>query len=101
MHHVEAGPHNVLAYIGPHVANCCYNVDERRISLFRNRFDTIAAVGHELDLSAAVIESLGEAGIARQAIAETGLCTSDHTERFYSFRAAQVTGRHGAIAAIA
>ncbi len=70
------------------------------MSLFRNSFDTIAAVGEGLDLAAAVRENLAGAGLPPRAIVEAARCTSDHTERFYSYRTAESTGRHGAIAAI-
>jgi YfiH family protein len=96
----DAGPDGLLGYIGPHIGSCCYNVDEGRISQFRNSFDTIAAVGEGLDLAAAVRESLEHAGLRSSAIVDAGQCTSDHTQRFFSYRIAKVTGRHGAIAAI-
>jgi YfiH family protein len=95
-----AAPDALLGYIGPHIGSCCYNVDEGRISQFRNSFDTIAAVGEGLDLAAAVRESLENAGLRSSAIVDAGQCTSDHTQRFFSYRVSEVTGRHGAIAAI-
>ena len=89
------------AYIGPHIRACCYEVGEDILSHFCNSFDNIGAVDGRLDLTAAVRESLTLSGVGNERIAEVGVCTRDHTDRFFSYRAAQVTGRHGALAVIA
>ena len=57
-------------------------------------------LGGHLDLATAVRESLTDCGIYRENIVEAELCTHDHADRFYSFRAEPTTGRHGAIAVI-
>jgi len=94
-------PSDLVAYIGPHIGACCYEVGDDILSQFCNTFDTIGAVDGRLDLAAAVRESLIRTGLGSDRIAETGLCTRDHTDRFFSYRAAPVTGRHGALAVIA
>lgn len=93
-------PCDLLAYIGPYIGGCCYEVDDALMARFRGGFDTAAAPGHRLDLGAAVRESLAEAGVPAPGITGLGTCTRDHPERFFSYRAAATTGRHGALAAI-
>jgi polyphenol oxidase len=88
------------AYIGPHIGRCCYEVGEDILSQFCNTFDTIGAVDGRLDLTAAVYESITGSGVPRDHIADVGVCTRDHADRFFSYRAAPVTGRHGALAVI-
>lgn len=94
-------PSEMLVYVGPHIGRCCYEVGEGILSQFCNTFDTIGAVDGRLDLGAAVRESLTRNGVSTQRITEIGLCTRDHTDRFFSYRADPVTGRHGALAVIA
>lgn len=98
--HAGSTPSRLLAYIGPHIGACCYEVDDEILSHFCNNFDTIGAVGGRLDLAAAVRESLMRSGLASERIAELGVCTRDHTDRFFSYRASSTTGRHGALAVI-
>jgi len=98
--YAECDESELLAYVGPHIGRCCYEVGEEILSHFCNIFDTIGAVDGRLDLDAAVRESLILAGVARMRIAAVESCTRDHTDRFFSYRAAPVTGRHGALAMI-
>jgi polyphenol oxidase len=99
--HASCETSDLRAFIGPHVGACCYEVGDEILSHFCNSFDTIGAVDGWLDLTAAVRESLTESAVGDERIAEVGVCTRDHTDRFFSYRAAQVTGRHGALAVIA
>jgi len=99
--HAGCTPSDLVAYIGPHISACCYEVDEGTLSQFCNTFDTIGAVEGRLDLTAATRESLIVAGVGSRRIAEVPDCTRDHTDRFFSYRAASLTGRHGALAVIA
>lgn len=95
-------PSHVMAYIGPHVGACCYEVSEEILSHFVNTFGTLARAesGH-LDLDAAVRQSLTDAGVATWRIAALGSCTADETHAFYSYRAESgTTGRHGALVCI-
>lgn len=95
-------PAEVIAYIGPHIGACCYEVDERIMSQFVNVFGTVArAESGALDLGSVVSQSLTRAGVQPCSIAHLGVCTAQTTERFFSHRAeAGLTGRHGALACI-
>lgn len=98
--HAGCAIRELAAYVGPHIGPCCYEVGDDILSHFCNTFDTIGAVDGRLDLASAVREDLTRAGVVATRIAETGQCTRDHTDRFFSYRAAPVTGRHGALAVI-
>jgi copper oxidase (laccase) domain-containing protein len=91
-----------MAYIGPHIAACHYEVDVTVMSQFVDTFGSRArADSGGLDLEAAVTASLTDAGVAAYNIACLGVCTAEATDRFYSYRAEQgLTGRHSALACI-
>lgn len=98
----ECRTSDLLAYIGPHVRSCCYEVSDEILSHFVNTFGTLARAesGH-LDLEFTVRQSLEDAGVAQWRIASLGTCTADETHAFYSYRAENgTTGRHGALACI-
>ncbi len=92
----------LLAYIGPHIAACHYEVDVTVMSQFVDTFGSLArAESGGLSLGAAVTASLTDAGVAAYNIACLGACTAEATDRFYSYRAEQgLTGRHAALACI-
>jgi YfiH family protein len=94
------GTGDLLAYIGPHVGPCHYEVDATRLSQFVDAFGSIASAQGRLDLGAVVSESLSEVGVLLDNVVAAGVCTAESTDRFYSFRAEGLTGRHGAVAAI-
>lgn len=91
---------SLLAYVGPHIHECCYEVDRDLLSQFVSKFGNICAVDARLDLGVAVERSLLVAGVLPEAVVRYEACTFDHTEHFFSYRANMVTGRHGALAAI-
>ncbi len=93
-------PGGVSVYIGPHIGPCCYTVGDEIISHFCNTFGTIAAVEGRLDLGRTVAESLVRQGVSAKYVADSDECTFDHADRFFSYRASRVTGRHGALAVI-
>jgi YfiH family protein len=93
-------PAELLAYVGPHIGPCHYEVDETRMSQFVNAFGSIASAQGRLDLGAVVSESLSEVGVLLDNVVAAGVCTAEATDAFYSFRAEGLTGRHGAVAAI-
>jgi polyphenol oxidase len=91
---------DLVAYVGPHIGACHYEVGPELLSQFVNVFGSIAAAQGRLDLSAVVAESLSEVGVPLSSVVQAGLCTAERTEEFYSYRAEPVTGRHGALACI-
>jgi YfiH family protein len=90
----------LLAYVGPHIGPCHYEVDETRMSQFVNAFGSIASAQGRLDLGAVVSKSLCEVGVLPDNVVCSDVCTAERTDAFYSFRAEGRTGRHGAVAAI-
>jgi YfiH family protein len=91
---------DLIAYVGPHIGPCHYGVDAGRLSRFVDSFGTIAAAQGGLDLGAVVSESLREVGVPEGNLVESAICTAESTDRFFSFRAEGVTGRHAALAVI-
>ncbi len=98
----EAGceTRDLIAYVGPHIGPCHYEVDAERLSQFIEAFGTIAAAQGRLDLGAVVSESLSEVGVPLENVVRAGVCTAERTDEFYSYRAEGVTGRHCALAVI-
>jgi YfiH family protein len=94
------GTSEILAFIGPHIGPCCYEVGPELVSHFDNSFVTITAAPPHLDLGAAVAADLERSGVPRGRQCHLGICTAHNTDRFYSYRADGITGRHGALAVI-
>ena len=95
-------PAEIRAYVGAHIRDCHYEVDEQLMSQFVNTFGTFArAESGGLDLDAVVSASLKRAGVTRCNIARLGMCTAETTDRFFSHRAeGGLTGRHAALVCI-
>jgi polyphenol oxidase len=91
---------DLVAYIGPHIGPCHYEVDETLLSQFVNTFGTMAAAQGRLDLGAVVSESLNGVGVPLSSQCRADMCTAERTDAFFSFRAEGLTGRHGALACI-
>lgn len=98
--HAGCAVGELLAYIGPHIHECHYEVGEELAWRFAERFDTMRAARDRIDLGAVVRECLWSAGLPPRRIVEAGVCTAEMTERFYSHRAEGRTGRHAAVAAV-
>jgi YfiH family protein len=94
------GTSDLLAYVGPHIEACHYEVDVTLLSQFVHTFGTIAAAQGRLDLGAVVSESLNGVGVPFSSRIRSGFCTAERTDAFYSHRAEGPTGRHGALACI-
>ena len=85
----------VTAVIGPHIGDCCYEVDEPVLSALERRFSKSlprasrrTRPGHaRLDLGLLAREALREGGVesARIGFLERA-CTACDAERFYSYR---------------
>jgi YfiH family protein len=97
-------PHEIVAGLGPAIGPCCYTVGD----------DVASAMGYVLtdwrqamtlegsglwrfDLSAANVQQLMAAGV--QEIEQANLCTSCHSDEFFSHRASN--GRTGRFAVVA
>ena len=91
---------DLLAYVGPHIGPCHYEVGPERLSQFINAFGSIASAQGRLDLGAVVYQTLSEVGVSSGNVVSAGVCTAEETGSFYSFRAEGRTGRHGALAVI-
>lgn len=91
---------DLVAYVGPHIGVCHYEVDEALLSQFVNAFGTIVAAQGRLDLGAVVSESLNGVGVPISSVIRANECTAERTDVFYSHRAEGLTGRHGALACI-
>lgn len=94
------GDEDTLAFVGPHIGPCCYEVGPEHVSHFDDAFVTITAVSPHLDLGAAVGDDLERSGVPKGRQCHLGICTAHSTDRFYSYRADGRTGRHGALAVI-
>lgn len=94
------GPDDCVAFVGPHIGPCCYEVGPDTVSHFDNLFVTITAASPHLDLGAVVAEDLERSGVPEGRQWHLGICTAHNTDRFYSHRADGQTGRHGALAVI-
>ncbi len=75
-------PGNLLVALGPSIGPCCYQVGEEVISLFHHRFSD----GRRLNLWEANREELLSEGIKEENIVNAGMCTSCHSDIFFSER---------------
>jgi YfiH family protein len=96
----------LLAYVGPHIGVCHYEVSADVASAFSRQFTnashsvSILAASPRVDLGLAVRASLQDSGLDRHHIIGLDMCTAENLDLFYSYRAEGLTGRHGAVAAI-
>ncbi len=102
---VEAGVNALgggplAAAVGPGIGPCCYEVGDEVSTPFRERFGESVVAGRRLDLAAAALLALREAGC--ETVERVGLCTSCEEELFFSHRRDRGrTGRQGVIASVA
>lgn len=98
----EAGcePSSVRTYLGPHIGASDYEVSSELVARFRGEFgDIIEPSYRHLDLGAAIVRTLCDAGVPREGIVDAGVSTASTTDRFFSYRAeGGRCGRHGALA---
>ena len=86
-------PAAMLAAVAPSIGACCYQVgeevlEEARAALPRaERFFTRRNDALYLDLWAANVAHVVEAGVPREQIELSGICTCCHADEFFSYRA--------------
>ena len=93
-------PHDVLCYVGPHIAAASYEISTELAACLASEFGAGVLVGERnFDLGAAVRTTLVEAGVPEEAIYDSDTDTATNTDRFFSYRAdAGGCGRQGALA---
>lgn len=93
-------PAGFNAYIGPHIRSECFETSAEIAAQFADAYgaDVLADARH-VSLARAVAADLGRAGLVPERIADAGICTMCHPDRYFSYRAAGGTcGRHAAVA---
>ncbi len=95
-------PGELVAYVGPHILVDDYEVSAELAERFSEEFGSGVIAGERrLDLTAAVLSALAEAGLDASQVACCADSTASSTGRFFSYRAEGGTcGRHGAIAVL-
>jgi len=93
-------PKNIVACIGPTIGPCCHYftdpVNELPDDFHRYIFDE-----KQVDFLAAARDQLLAAGVPVSQIEQSNMCTSDHTNEFYSYRREnRLTGRFGVVAGL-
>ena len=99
-------PRDLIACIAPSIGPCCYRIGNEVIAQVHAAFEEADALlvpqpngSIHFNLWQANAQQLRELGVEQIEIAE--ICTADHTEDFYSWRAENAqTGRFGAIIAL-
>lgn len=91
-------PRTTIAYLGPAIRVCCFEVGEEVASQFEERFvDRTLSPKPHVDLAAFTADVLRNRGFER--IVDTGLCTRCEGSIFHSYRRDKRGGRNLAIVA--
>ena len=93
-------PQDISVYIGAHIGSCCFRVAEELLVAFADKFGESVVAGRNIDLHTAVEVGLVRAGLSSDRFASLPICTVHNSDRFFSYRADGLTGRHGALALI-
>jgi polyphenol oxidase len=100
MSELGAVPEDIVAWVGPMIGGCCYEVSEELAGQFQDEFGALAepgkpfAKGRLLDLQELNAVQLIRTGLRRDHVHRSGLCTMHLKDQFYSYRADQgTTGR--------
>ncbi|HEY6000323.1 MAG TPA: peptidoglycan editing factor PgeF [bacterium] len=95
-----AAPADVIAALGPAIGPCCYRVGEEVREAFAGRWGAaharrifVRGGGWWLDLQAANLRQLRDAGVPARAVTAVPLCTSCRADLFFSYRRDGRTGR--------
>jgi len=87
-------PRSSLAYLGPSIRVCCFEVGEEVASQFDARYLDRAHPKPHVDLVAFTTDILRERGFAADAISDSELCTRCDGSVFHSYRREKGSGRN-------
>jgi len=93
-------PENLLAFVGPSIRSCCYEVDAELFQMFKDRFRGEVSEQGRLDLVMLNVRQLKRGGVFQKNIHFSRLCTACKASLFFSHRAEGQTGRQAAIVAL-
>lgn len=79
-------PEHMVAYVGPGAGACCYSVGAEVAKVFAADFKREDRGKVFIDLKAAIVAQLTDAGIARAAIDASPHCTIHNSDLFHSYR---------------
>jgi len=84
-------PADIVAGIAPSIGQCCYEVDKNVAEHFFDISESFTSVGEKfmLDLPMINEKQLLDAGIKKEHIEMSGICTSCEVDRFFSYRKEQ------------
>lgn len=94
-----SNPGDIMIGIGPCIRSCCYNIDQQRSDLLKNKFVNFTNFLEQregkifLNLSSLAKQQLLELKILPENIEDCGICTFDEPEKLYSFRRGDKTDR--------
>lgn len=94
-------PQNIRAAIGPSIGVCCFEVGDEVAEIFCKRFGEDVLQKHgkwHVNLQKTVFSQLVSAGVPRENITDSGICTACNSDLLFSHRA--TGGRRGNLAAI-
>ncbi len=93
-------PASSLAFFGPSIRVCCFEVGEEVAAQFDPRFvDRTRGAKPHVDIAAFTIDVLRRRGFQDENIIDTGLCTRCDGSIFHSYRRDKRSGRNLAIVA--
>lgn len=82
---------DIIVAIGPSIRSCCYEISEDLARQFINKFGKDCVVEREgkyyLDMQFIVKQQLGLKNITQENIFDAMMCTKDHADEFFSYRA--------------
>ncbi len=91
----------LVAFIGPAIGPCCYEVGQSHIDDFVRVFGrSVSPDGRNLDLPAVAVCQLRSSGLKEESMIIAGLCTSCRNDLFFSFRRDEICGRQAAIVSV-
>lgn len=84
-------PENLIAALGPCIGPCCYTVGENVVNEFKASFEDTgcfeyAECGIKLDISLANMSQLLFAGVKKENISFSSMCTACNNSLFFSYR---------------